>query len=66
MYFFGTMVYLGKQIKTSNMLRLEGVEEKRSACGACVTKDLHLQLVLVFNIQERPQGPEIEQQLHAY
>ena len=30
-FFFGIMVYLGKQIKTSNMLqkRAEGVEEKR-------------------------------------
>ena len=38
------MVYLGKQIKTSNMLqqRAEGVEEKRRRLGRLGAKDLHL------------------------
>ena len=35
LFFFGIMVYLGKQIKTSSMLqqRAEGVEEKRRRLG---------------------------------
>ena len=45
---FGIMVYLEKQIKTSNMLqqRAEGVGKNVGAKGACVAKDLHLRHVV--------------------